>query len=58
MSAVLRFVAVNLFISARQKQKWYRKQFGAGAIKDRSLMFTSRWLDILETILGSLIPEL
>jgi hypothetical protein len=58
MSAVLRFVAVNLFISARQKQKWYREQFGADVIKDRSLIFTSRWLDIVETTLGSLIPEL
>jgi 3-oxo-5-alpha-steroid 4-dehydrogenase 3 len=58
MDAVLRFVAVNLFISARQKQKWYREQFGAAAIKDRTLMFTSRWFETVETALGSLIPEL
>jgi hypothetical protein len=58
MNAVLRFVIVNLFISARQKQKWYRKQFGDASIKGRSLMSTSRQSDILETILGSIIPEL
>ena len=58
MDAVLRFVAVNLFVSARQKQKWYRDQFGAEAIKGKTLMFTSRWFDIVENTLGSLIPEL
>lgn len=58
MDAVLRFVAVNLFISARQKQKWYRDRFGAEAIKGRTLLFTSRWFDIVENTLGSLIPEL
>jgi hypothetical protein len=58
MDAVLRFVVVNLFISARQKQKWYRGRFGAEAIKGRTLMFTSQRFDIVENILGSLIPEL
>jgi 3-oxo-5-alpha-steroid 4-dehydrogenase 3 len=57
MDAVLRFVAVNLFISARQKQKWYKDKFGAAAIQDKALIFTPRWLGIVETTLGSLIPE-
>lgn len=58
MDAVLRFVAVNLFISARQKQKWYRDRFGAGAVTDKRLMFTLRWFDIVENALGSIIPAL